>query len=250
MLYDDRDRIGVRNVAVAVTAIAWVLSIWTARATGTHVHADSSNALPVAAGAAANWILMLAAMMAPVLIEPIQFVRGQGLARRRTRATLLFLAAYSSVWTVAGAVMLSIAATVHSAGLAPVVPAAAALAFAAVWQCSPAKRVCLNQCHVRAALAAFGRKADTGVIRFGATYAGWCIGSCGASMLVPLMLPGGHVAAMMAAAVLIFCERLDKPAPPAWHWRGLGTAWRVVARHVRVRPSAGRWTTSSTLTSS
>jgi predicted metal-binding membrane protein len=250
VLYDDRDRIGVRNVVVAVTALAWVLSIWTARVTGTHVHAPGTNALLVAAGAAVNWLLMLAAMMAPVLIQPIQFIRGQGLARRRTRATLLFLAGYSSIWTVAGAVILSIAATVHSARLAPAIPAAAALAFAALWQCSPAKQVCLNQCHVRRALAAFGRRADTDVISFGATYAGWCIGSCGAWMLVPLILPGGHIAAMMAAAVLIFCERLDKPAPPAWHWRGLGTAWRVVARQVRMRQRADRWTTSSTLTSS
>jgi hypothetical protein len=43
---------------------------------------------------------------------------------------------------------------------------------------------------------------------------------------------------MMAASVLIFCERLDKPAPPAWRWRGLGTAWRVVAWQLRMQPRA------------
>jgi predicted metal-binding membrane protein/endonuclease YncB( thermonuclease family) len=239
VLYDDRDRIGVRNVFVAVTALAWVVSIWTARATGAHVHARGTNALPAAAGAATNWLLMLTAMMAPVLIQPIQFIRGQGLARRRTRATLLFLAGYSSTWTAAGAVMLSIAAMVHRAGLAPVMPAAVALAFATLVQCSPAKQVCLNQCHARTALTAFGWRADTDVLGFGATYAGWCIGSCGAWMLVPLILAGGHIAAMMAVAVLIFCERLEKPAPPAWHWRGLGTAWRVVVRQVRMRQAYG-----------
>jgi predicted metal-binding membrane protein len=177
---------------------------------------------------------MLAAMMAPVLIPPIQFIRGQGLARRRTRTTLLFLAAYASIWMVAGAVMLSIAGIVHSAGLHPVVFAAAVLAFAICWQCSPAKQVCLNRCHVRPALAAFGRRADADVVRFGVTHAGWCVGSCGAWMLVPSILPGGHIAAMVATAVLIFCERLDKPALPAWRWRGFGTAWRVVAAQVRM----------------
>jgi predicted metal-binding membrane protein len=215
-----------------------------------HVHARGTNALPVATGAAVNWLLMLTAMMAPVLIEPIQFIRGQSFASRRTRATLLFLAGYSSAWTIAGAVMLLVAAKVHSAMFAPVIPAAAALAFAALVQCSPAKQVCLNQCHVRTALAAFGWRADTDAINFGATYAGWCIGSCGAWMLVPLILPGSHSAAMMAVAILIFCERLEKPALPAWHWRGLGTASRIVARQVQMRLRIGRLHTSSTVISS
>jgi predicted metal-binding membrane protein len=241
MLYDDGDRIGVRNVVVAVTALAWVLSIWTARATGTHVHPRGASAVPVV-GAAVNWLLMLGAMMAPVVIQPIQFIRCQGLARRRTRATLLFLAGYASIWTVAGAAMLSMVAMIHSTGLAGVA-AAAALAFAVLWQCSPAKQVCLNRCHVRTALAAFGWKADAAVISFGATHAGWCIGSCAAWMLLPLIAPGQHIAAMIAVTGLIFCERLDKPARPAWRWRGFGTAWRVVgAAAMRLR--SGHWMTS------
>jgi len=242
VLYDDRDRIAVRKVVLAVTALAWVVSIWTSRAPGSHVHDSGSNAFLVApGGVAVNWLLMLATMMAPVLIQPIQFIRGQGLARRRTRATLLFLSAYSAIWTIAGAALLALAATVHSAGHTPVIPAAAVLAFATFWQCSPAKQVCLNQCHVRPALAAFGRRADTDVVTFGARHAAWCIGSCGGWMLVPLILSGGHFAAMMATAVLIFCERLDKPAPPAWQWRGLGTAWRLVAGQVRMQQRAARY---------
>jgi predicted metal-binding membrane protein len=191
---------------------------------------------------------MLTAMMAPVLIQPIQFVRSQGLARRRGRATLLFVVAYASIWTVGGAVMFSIAARVDSTGLPPVVPAAAALTIAALWQCSPAKQVCLNRCHQRVALAAFGRRADTCMLRFGATHAGWCIGSCGALMLVPLILPGGHIAAMIAVALLIFCERLERPAAPGWHWRGLGTVLRMVASRVRIQKNAGRCVAGSTLT--
>jgi predicted metal-binding membrane protein len=136
-------------------------------------------------------------------------------------------------------VLLSIAATVHLSGLTPFVSAVAAVALAAVWQCSPAKQVCLNHCHVRPALAAFGPRADTDVITFGATHAGWCIGSCGAAMLVPLILPGGHIAAMIALSVLVFCERLDRPAPPAWQWRGHGTAWRLVSGRVRMQLRAG-----------
>ena len=239
MLYDDHDRIRVRNAVAAVTALAWVLLIAAPHATDTHPHESGSNGVLPASGAALNWLLMLAAMMAPVLIQPIQFIRGQGLARRRTRATWLFVAGYSSIWMGAGALMLSIETTVDSAGLGPFISAMAAVAVASVWQCSPAKQVCLNRCHRRPTLAAFGLRADADTIGFGATHGGWCVASCWASMLVPLILPGGHVAAMMAASVLIFCERLDKPTPPAWRWRGPGTAWRVVSSRLRLQPKAG-----------
>jgi predicted metal-binding membrane protein len=187
-----------------------------------------------------HWLLMLAAMMAPVLIQPIQFIRSQGFARRRIRATLLFVMGYASIWMIAGMVMFSIAATARAIGLSPVISVTAVVGTAIVWQCSPAKQICLNRCHVRPALAAFGRRADAGAILFGATYGGWCIQSCAAWMLVPLVVPGAHIAAMVAAAVLIFCERLDRPARPAWQWRGLGTAWRVVATHLRMQQGADR----------
>jgi hypothetical protein len=78
VLYDDRDRIGVRNAAVAVTALAWIVQIWALRATDAHVHAAGTNGLVQADMAAGQWLSMLTAMMLPVLIQPIQFVRGSG----------------------------------------------------------------------------------------------------------------------------------------------------------------------------
>jgi predicted metal-binding membrane protein len=103
VIYDNRDRVRVRNSVLAVTTLAWVLSIWTPRLSDTHAHHHAMNRGAVSAGAAVNWLLMLAAMMAPVLIQPIQFVRGSSLARRRTRSTLLFVAGYTAVWMFAGA---------------------------------------------------------------------------------------------------------------------------------------------------
>ena len=91
-----------------MTAVAWSASICMPGALGTHVHESSANAFLIATGAAVYWIVMLAAMMAPVLIQPIQFIRGQGLARRRTRATVLFVAGYSVIWTAAGVAMLAV----------------------------------------------------------------------------------------------------------------------------------------------
>lgn len=241
MLYDERDRASVRNAVLAVTTGAWMVWLWTSRATDGHVHVSAAtHVVPTVASGMANWLLMLTAMMAPVLIQPIQFIRGQGLARRRTRGTLLFLVSYALIWTVAGAALLAIAATLRSSAIAPVILVGAFLIFAIVWQCSPAKQACLNHCHVRPPLAAFGRRADTGILTFGTTHAAWCIGSCAAWMLVPMLLPGGHFAAMMAATTLIFCERLDRPATPAWQWRGFATAWRLVTAHASLQRYSAR----------
>jgi predicted metal-binding membrane protein len=243
VLYDDRDRSRVRNALVAVTALAWLLSSWTLasetpRGTDAHRHGVTTDAGVVAAAAVVNWLVMLAAMMAPVLVQPIQFVRNHGLARRRGRSTLAFLAGYAAIWTVAGAVILSIAAAANAAGFGWLIRATGVLAIALVWQCSPAKQVCLNQCHVRPELGALGPRAETDVLMFGATHGVWCVGSCWAWMFVPLFFPSGHITAMTATTLLIFCERLDRPVPPGWRWRGLGTASRIVVGRLRMHQRA------------
>lgn len=242
MIYDDRDRVRVRNAVLAVTTLAWVL-VWT-RSMGipglsdphAHHHAISRGA--VSASAAVDWMLMLAAMMAPVLIQPIQFVRGSSLALHRTRSTLLFVAGYAAVWMFAGALMLLLAAALGSSGFSLYVRVGAFFLIALTWQCSPAKQACLNRCHVLWALAAFGRAADTDALVFGATQGVWCAGSCWAWMLLLLLLSSGHIVAMAATTVLIFSERLDDPAPVSWRWRGLGRARRIVAGRVMVRKRA------------
>jgi membrane protein implicated in regulation of membrane protease activity len=43
-------------------------------------------------------------------------------------------------------------------------------------------------------------------------------------MLWPMLLPAGHFAGMMAAALLMYCERLDPGAVPRWELRGFRTA--------------------------
>lgn len=235
MLYDDRDSEHIRNLVLAATALAWLGWGWTGRGADTHLHTHAADGLSAGAGGALNWLLMLTAMMAPVLIEPIRFIRGQGFARRRGRGTVLFVTGYAAVWSVAGLVLLSI---VPLTGLGLVGPAAA-LGFAALWQCSPAKQHCLNRCHRRTPLAAFGRRADIDVWRFATAHAGWCIGSCGPLMLAQLSLPGGHSIGMVAVTLLIFCERLERPAIPDWRWRGLGTVARAALSRWRMQQQAG-----------
>jgi predicted metal-binding membrane protein len=61
----------------------------------------------------------------------------------------------------------------------------------------------------------------------------WCTSSCWAAMLFPMLLPSGHFVAMVAVAVLMFCERLDPPGTPSWRLRGFGTAWCYLILRLR-----------------
>jgi hypothetical protein len=82
----------------------------------------------------------------------------------------------------------------------------------------------LNRCHNHRPLAAFGIAAARDALFMGLSHGRWCVGSCWAVMLLPLLLPDAHVAAMAAVTLLMFCERMDPPATPAWRLRGFRTA--------------------------
>ena len=53
-------------------------------------------------------------------------------------------------------------------------------------------------------------------------------------MLLPLLVPRGHVAAMAAVTVWVFAERLDRVMPPAWRWHGGAKAARIVVAQARL----------------
>jgi predicted metal-binding membrane protein len=184
---------------------------------------------------ALDWTLMLAAMMSPLLVAPLRHVCARSFARRRLRASLLFVAGYAAVWMAVGG---GLAAGAVAARWATPAPSAGLLLVAAValaWQVSPAKQWCLNRCHRAPALAAFGAAADLDALRFGLAHGAACVGSCWALMLLPLAAAEWHVATMAAVAVVLFAERLDGPAPLGWGWHAPGKAVRIVAAQLRMR---------------
>lgn len=226
---------GVRRrspeVAVLLTAAA---TAWVALAAGLLPHTHGSTAhtpsIGVIAAFAAGWVVMSVAMMAPTLIGPVRYVREHSLARRRGRAVTLFVAGHGAVWLVAGVVAQAVV-------LSPVPPFVAAViaSSALLWQLSPAKGRCLNRLHAHPPLAAFGATADRDAVRFGAGHGGWCALSCGPLMLVPFLLPDGHLAVMAAVAVWLTAERLDPPGPPRWRVRGMAAAARLIAARTRAK---------------
>ena len=241
-----RESARVRNRVLAISAAAWAVLLLRPGGIAHHSAAaiGTPSPQPVAmllamnppASLAADWTLMLAAMMAPALIAPILHVRLQSFRARRARAVALFVTGYVLVWLPAGA-LLTASALAGALFMGPFALTSAAVAAAAIWQCSPAKQSCLNRGHAHMALAAFGAAADRDAFRFGVTHAWWCVGSCWALMLVPMLLPFPK-AAMAAAAFLILSERLDHALAPQWTCRLSGKLLRLLVAQTRIRVQA------------
>lgn len=182
-----------------------------------------------------GWLLMLAAMMLPLLPAPLRYVHDRSFARRRVRATALFVAGYAAVWMIVGVVLLAVALAARLTWTQSSLPFVFAATAALVWQISPAKQRCLNRCHHRGELSAFGLGADLDALTFGARHGLWCAGSCWALMLVPLMAPSGHLVIMALVTLWLFAERLERPTAPGWSWRGPGKTARAALARLRTQ---------------
>lgn len=223
-----RERMRVQAPLLATGAAAW-LALVLDPAAGGHGSMHSSGGTP----APLVWeaVLMVAAMMIPLSEAPVAHVRDRSLARRRGRAVVLFVAGYALPWIAVAVVLLVAARRIAAAS-----PAVWALAVVAVvvCQCSPLKQRSLNRCHAHPPLAAFGARADLDVLRFGALHAVWCIGSCVALMLLPMLFSRGHLVAMAGVTLWLAGERLEKPAPPRWRWRGPVKIVRIARGQARM----------------
>jgi predicted metal-binding membrane protein len=206
----------------------------TLRAMPLSVSFDLALLLNSPAKLAAGWALMIAAMMSPLLIAPLRHVQERSFAKRRARATLLFAAGYIAVWMAAGLGLQAAALAARWAEPAPLLCLGLAAVIALLWQVSPAKQWCLNRCHRRPHLAAFGAAADRDALGYGLANGASCVGACWALMLLPLFLVQAHLLAMAAVTLFILAERLENPAPLGWRWRGPGRALRIIAAQARM----------------
>jgi predicted metal-binding membrane protein len=193
---------------------------------------------------AAGWALMIVAMMSPLLADPLRYVAARSFARRRWRSGALFVAGYGAAWIAAGAPLLATALALCLATPAWLPAWAPALAAAALWQGAPAHQRCLNACHRRPPLAAFGWAADRDALRFGVAQGAACLGACSALMLAALLAGPAHLAAMAAVAALAWAERLERPQTPAWCWRWPMRGARFLLARLRPAASPTRATAS------
>jgi len=184
---------------------------------------------------AAGWALMLVAMMAPTLISPIYHIRERSFKQRRARSVTLFVLGYAAMWMAAGGGLLAVMRMLNLLAPHAYLPAVGVGLIAVVWQCSPIKQRCLNRGHNHRELAAFGMAADLDALRFGMTHGGWCVGSCWALMLLPMLLLQGQVAAMALVTFVLTSERLEPPRPLRWRLRFPGKLLRIMVAQTRIR---------------
>jgi predicted metal-binding membrane protein len=181
----------------------------------------------------AGWPLMLTAMMAPLLIPALRHVYARSLPRRRGLAITLLIAGYAATWFVGWLILHAVASAVRTTMPQDGAVIAVGLLAAVLWQLSAGKQVCLNRRHAHPPIAAFSRAADTDVLRFGVTHAFWCIGSCWALMLLPLLYGDSHLIVMAIVTLWIWAEPFDTPVRPTWRIRVPVTAARILAATAR-----------------
>lgn len=254
-MYDAKEVARIRYSALWVCAAAWILLVVGSdrlpafpycRATSSAIPLSWASAPIAEAGnqtvdLAMNWVLMWVVMMAPGLVLPICHVRAHSLRRRGVRMTAMFLAGDLVAWMVFAALEPAVELPIERfAPPSSYMPAAAVAVIALVWQCSPVKQRFLNRGLAHPELGAFGLAAHLDVFRFGVTHGLWCVGSCWAWMLFPMLLPRWQWAAMAMISALFFCERLERAAPPSWRWRGFGKAIRIAVAQTRIRWSDTR----------
>lgn len=176
-----------------------------------------------------GWVLMTVAMMLPLALLPLSHVRARSFVRRRTRSMLLFVLGFIAIWMVVGVILAMAAWLLRWAVPAAFTSIGLAVAFALAWQVSPAKQWCLNRCHQRPPLTAFGLAADLDAFCFGVKNGAACAGACWALMLPMLLIGQGQLVAMIAVALFGLAESLERPAALTWGWRGGGKALRILA---------------------
>jgi predicted metal-binding membrane protein len=206
----------------AVAAAAWPALIAGGGMDHAQLEPDHSP-LAVAAAGLPGWGLMVLAMMVPVTLPAVRHVGLNSMRRRRQRAMAVYTAIYVGVWLLFGVSALGLAhlATDH-AGLSDDALLALALAAAAGWQLTRAKRRALFACGRTVPLPPLGRRADAACARFALLHAWRCMRSCWAIMAVMAAVGHAGLGWMAALTALVVAEeltvrgrRLTRPAAVA-----------------------------------
>ena len=155
------------------------------------------------------WLLMVAAMMLPLVLDAVRATAVGSLWARRHRAIAGFLAGYFAPWLALGIVAAGLrqGPWTHT-HVAP----ALGFAVAALWQLTPMHRRALAACHRLLPLSPLGWHADRDCLRFGSTIGLACVSSCWLLMLA-CTFAGHGLMAMMGGMALGATERWSYRPP-------------------------------------
>lgn len=156
-----------------------------------------------------NWMLMIAAMMLPLIVDSLRRTAFRSLRSRRQRAMVLFLFGYLALWGAAGLPV--VWARSLSWNHSPIAVGTAFL-LASAWSVNPIHRRALIACHQTRPLAPLGWKADFHCVQFGVIIGNACALSCWPLMLA-CTVAGHNVVAMLAGATIGAVERFSFRPP-------------------------------------
>jgi predicted metal-binding membrane protein len=216
-----RDQAILGGLLVALAASAWAaLLLWGASPYGRYLHHEGGvGPLPLEAILfAAGWVLMIVAMMLPSSVPlVVTFARLVGRRRRPGFLVALLLAGYLAVWAAFGLAAWVLDRGIHAAVDAlpwlaahPQLIMGATLLGAGLWQFSPLRDRCLEEC--RSPLG-FVMNRWRGVserreaVAMGIAHGAFCIGCCWSLMLVMFGVGLSNVAAMLVLGGLTAVEK-------------------------------------------
>ncbi|MGH2475373.1 MAG: DUF2182 domain-containing protein [Candidatus Limnocylindrales bacterium] len=216
-----RDRAILGGLLVALAVTAWLaLWLWEGSPYGAYLH-HAGDVGPIALEAALfslGWVLMIVAMMLPSSI-PLVLTFG-ALVRRRRRPSLLvllLLTGYLIAWGAFGLGAWLADRGIHAAVATipwlaehPQVIIATTLAAAGLWQFSPVRDRCLEECRSPLGFVINrwqGTSEQAEALRMGIAHGVFCVGCCWSLMLVMFGVGLGSLTAMLVLGGLTAVEK-------------------------------------------
>lgn len=217
-----RDRSILVALLTTITATAWaVLWLWDASPYGRYLHHDAPSGLgtPLELGLfVVGWMLMIVAMMLPTGI-PLVATFGALVGRRRRPRLLvgLLILGYLATWTAVGlfawlgdrGVHLAVDAVPWLAAN-PQYVLAATFVVAGLYQFSPLKYRCLDECRSPLGFVLNrwqGRSERLEAFRLGIAHGLFCVGCCWSLMLLMFAVGLGSMVWMLALGAVTAIEK-------------------------------------------
>jgi len=215
-----RDR-AILGAAIGALAIAaWLtLWVWEGSPYGHYLHHSDGGLVPVEASLfAVGWMLMIVAMMLPSSLPLV--VTFSALVRRRRRPgqlVVLLLAGYLLVWGAFGLAAWIADRGIHAAVDAlpwlaehPQIIIATTLAAAGLWQFSPLRDRCLDECRSPLGFVLNrwrGTSERREALTMGIAHGAFCVGCCWSLMLVMFGVGLASLSAMLVLGAITAVEK-------------------------------------------
>jgi predicted metal-binding membrane protein len=216
-----RDRAILGGLLGALAVAAWLaMWLWEGSPYGHYLHHDGgAGPLPIEASLfAVGWLLMIVAMMLPSSVPLVMtFAALVGRRRRPGQLVTLLLVGYLLVWGAFGLAAWVADRGIHAAVDAlpwlaehPQVIIATTLAAAGLWQFSPIRDRCLDECRSPLGFVLNrwrGTSERREAMAMGIAHGAFCVGCCWSLMLVMFGVGLGSLSAMLVLGGLTAIEK-------------------------------------------